>query len=115
LIGVGESNVVEDTHFERCKDCPAVVLDPGNIPAWETYQRCWNQVVTIGGGLTGQHIIGLQLAAVFRVMEALEIPPRLHTDTIDKVNLIHGLIFPIENKEDLPDNDFMIVRRPTKR
>ncbi len=49
-------------------------------------------------------VIGLRLDAIYRVMESLDVPKDLHTDTIDKVNLIHGIIFPIKKEGDSGDD-----------
>ena len=75
--------------------CPAVLLEPGNHAAWDVYQRVWNQVIVAGMGT----VIGVQLDAIYRVMETLEVPKERHMDVIDKVNLIHSIIFPVK-KED---------------
>jgi hypothetical protein len=39
-------------------------------------------------------VIGLQLDAVYRLMETLEVPKDRHVEIIDKVNLIHSTLFP---------------------
>jgi hypothetical protein len=70
-------------------------LEPGNHAAWDVYQRVWNQVIVAGMGT----VIGVQLDAIYRVMETLEVPKERHMDVIDKVNLIHSIIFPVK-KED---------------
>jgi len=71
-----------------------VVLEPGNHTAWDVYQRVWNQVIVAGLGT----VIGVQLEAVYRVMETLEIPKERHMDTIDKVSLMHAIIFAVKKK-----------------
>ena len=110
---MGIDVVGESMEFRRCSDCPATDLLPGNVPAWETYARCWNQVITIGNSFDGSEtIIGLQLDSVYRVMESMDIPREQHTDVIDKVNLIHGIIFPIEKRRhDGPDDSHPWQRR----
>jgi hypothetical protein len=87
-------DLAESHPFGRCDGCPAVVLEPGNHTAWDVYQRVWNQVIVAGLGT----VIGVQLEAVYRVMETLEIPKERHMDTIDKVSLMHAIIFAVKKK-----------------
>jgi len=86
--------------FQKCSDCPATELLPGNLDTWLVYARCWNQVIVAGLGT----VIGLRLDAVYRIMESLEIPRHLQLDIVDKVSLLHSTTFPIEEKKDKNGN-----------
>jgi hypothetical protein len=86
----------EQLPFKRCSDCPATELLPGNVIAWEVYARCWNQVIVAG---TGQ-VLGLNISAVYRVMESMDVPKDRHMEVLDKVNLVHSIIFPIKKEDD---------------
>jgi hypothetical protein len=66
------------------------LLEPGNHTAWDVYERCWNQVIVAGMG----QVIGIHIEAVYRVMESLDVPKSRHIEIIDKINLIHTVIFP---------------------
>lgn len=98
---MGETQAVESAKFQRCADCPAVELMPGNIVAWEVYARCWNQVIVAGLGT----VLGINISAIYQVMASMDVPKEQHTDVLDKVNLVHSITFPIKKEDDGGAND----------
>jgi hypothetical protein len=90
------TEIHEEIPFQRCADCPNMELLPGNFTVWEVYARCWNQVIVAGMGT----VLGINLSAVYLVMDSLDVPKDRHTEILDKLNLIHGIIFPMKKEDD---------------
>lgn len=66
-----------------------------NRIAWEVYQRCWNQVVTVGMG----EVIGLHIPALYLLMDTLRVPDEDRLALLDKLTLLHDTFFPVRKKE----------------
>ena len=88
-------DVNEPHPFAPCEQCPAVALTPGNYIVWTIYERVWNQFLVVGMGT----VIGVQIDAIYRVMDSLDVPKDEHLDIIDRINLIHPIMFPQEKSK----------------
>jgi len=85
---VADGDIPHGSVFKQCDNCPAVELQKDNFAAWDVYTRCWNQVICAGMG----DIIGVNLLAVYRVMQSLKIREDDELQVVDKVILLHDKI-----------------------
>ena len=84
--------------WEVCKDCLACDLMPENVLAWEIYARCGTQVI-VSGGLAGQ-VLGINVLAVYRVMESFQVPTEEEISLLDKILSLHSTYFPMKEGSD---------------
>jgi hypothetical protein len=71
--------------WHPCSDCKSVTLLPENFLAWEIFKRCWTQVITIGMG----EVIGVNILAVDRLMDIMDVEHADKADVLDKVLAAH--------------------------
>jgi hypothetical protein len=79
--------------FGHCGACPRVDLFPENVLAWELYTRCWNQIITVGMG----EVIGLNILAVYRLMESAGVHKDDELRMLDKLLAMHDVSFKLKD------------------